>query len=397
MMNSDSVFQRIFNIAGTPKRLFKIALIPKDDRHFKTVCVYALHPHYNYGVKKGLEKARGTGKKQFNATTWKILNNLKERKLTGNAAKNAVFSYLKSLTPASAELFKMILLKDLRAGISCKTINEVWPNLLPAEFVMKAEDYDPRRVTLPTYVSPKMDGLRATFKSDYNFYSSLGNLMFGYDHLIDVLEPIVGGLDGEMFVPDIPFEKRSGLIRNKKPIPSAEYWVFDIPLYGILEFHVRWKILQELFEKHERTLDLSKVHLMPHHLVTSLDAIEQWYHYYRRLGWEGVMIKNRHHVYRLAKTYDWMKLKPEETVDVKCTGVYEGTGRLVGKLGGILVLFHKQTVRVGSGFSDKERELFWNDPSEIVNWIVEVTITEKTAANSMRHGRFIRRRYDKTA
>lgn len=63
--------------------------------------------------------------------------------------------------------------------------------------------------------------------------------------------------------------------------------------------------------------------------------------------------------------------------------------------GGIVIDFHGVHVRVGSGLSDVQRAIFFQDSTEIIGQTVEVACQEITPAGSMRHPRLKAIRRDK--
>ena len=78
----------------------------------------------------------------------------------------------------------------------------------------------------------------------------------------------------------------------------------------------------------------------------------------------------------------------------------EGTGRLSGKLGALVLGFHGNEVKVGSGFSDEQREKYWEERETIIGTLCEVKYKEissnKTTGNkSLQFPIFIRLREDK--
>jgi DNA ligase-1 len=83
--------------------------------------------------------------------------------------------------------------------------------------------------------------------------------------------------------------------------------------------------------------------------------------------------------YEFGRTWSLMKVKKMSTVDLEVVGYEEGSGRLSGTLGAILVRYKDgNTVKVGSGFSDELRALIWTEPSDIIGKIVEVQFFEET-------------------
>jgi DNA ligase-1 len=96
-------------------------------------------------------------------------------------------------------------------------------------------------------------------------------------------------------------------------------------------------------------------------------------------GGEGVMINLLDSPYRFTRCWDIMKVKKFQSLDLEVIGVEEGSGRLAGTLGAILVRYKGgNTVRVGSGFSDEERALYWADPSLILHKVCEIKYFEST-------------------
>jgi ATP-dependent DNA ligase len=146
-------------------------------------------------------------------------------------------------------------------------------------------------------------------------------------------------------------------------------------------------------------------------------------------GLEGAMVKDPRGFYEKKKSYSWMKLKAEETIDLFITGFFngeEGT-KYENMMGGAIVDHDGVEVRVGGGWSDEEREQLWKDwchDADIVGvdplvgfkkgWstsfesiqrhahrfkflgrMLEIKFNEVTPDGSLRHPRKIRFRDDK--
>jgi hypothetical protein len=88
-----------------------------------------------------------------------------------------------------------------------------------------------------------------------------------------------------------------------------------------------------------------------------------------------------------------IKVKDEITIDIRVTGVTEGTGKHSGKLGAMITEYGN----VGTGLDDKTREELWAKhlKGELVGEIIECSFMEWTPAKKMRHPRFKRVRWDK--
>lgn len=91
-----------------------------------------------------------------------------------------------------------------------------------------------------------------------------------------------------------------------------------------------------------------------------------------------------------------IKLKNIVDLDLEVTHVYEGEGKHKGKLGALGVRFAGGvTLRVGTGFSDLEREAWWRDSLDIKGRIVRVVGMKDSGKGSIREPRFKGIRWDK--
>lgn len=134
-MNSCDIFKLIEQIASTSSKNEKLALVKANigDTDFLRVLKAALDPTVTYGMAKRPEITLSDLPRfhQFDAGTWEILTDMAARKLTGNAAIEAVRGEMMALTEDSAELFWRIIAKDLRAGFSAETVNKAQSGTIP--------------------------------------------------------------------------------------------------------------------------------------------------------------------------------------------------------------------------------------------------------------------------
>lgn len=131
---------------------------------------------------------------------------------------------------------------------------------------------------------------------------------------------------------------------------------------------VRKDELFEIWPKTDKRIVLSFADASKDLTATFLSALSH--------GFEGLVID---------QTY---KLKRAETHDVIVTAVLPGKGKHAGRMGALMTTKGK----VGTGFTDKDRDEDWK-PGDVI----EVECMELTAAGKMRKPRFIRRRWDKPA
>ncbi len=93
-------------------------------------------------------------------------------------------------------------------------------------------------------------------------------------------------------------------------------------------------------------------------------------------GYEGIMVKDPEAPYECKRAFHWLKVKPFIEVTLTIVGWEEGTGKNAGKLGAWLMEGEddgkKIRVNCGGGFSDKEREDFWNSREKFRGFLGEV-------------------------
>lgn len=110
-----------------------------------------------------------------------------------------------------------------------------------------------------------------------------------------------------------------------------------------------------------------------------LHLLEVELNYY---GNEGLVLYN-------LDSGEMIKVKPKYSVDIRVTGLIEGTGKFKCLLGA----FQTKYGKVGTGFSHLDRYNMYSE--DLIGSIIEVTYMEKTSGGRLRHPVFQRLRWDK--
>ena len=402
---------------------------------FLGLAVATYNPLVTWGVKQvpstnGITEAENPWS-DFNT----MLGDLHHRRLTGGAAKNAIQEMSGRFTSHEWNtVCAAVLRKDLRAGISEKTINKItrgtqWQ--VPVFSCQLATSCDSRpEMTGVKRLEPKLDGVRVlmvcTVGQDISTavsYSRNGKIFENFtaieSSIIDNLHKIAGltghtsfVLDGE--VVGNSFQELMRQARRKEGADASDsvFHIFDfVPLNDFVKGLCRANLDLRLgyLKKIEGVLGTTtNVKLLPSILV-DLDTAagaDQFRRYCNDMvasGFEGVMIKDLDAPYECKRTTHWLKYKPVTTVDLEVVDVEEGTGRNVGRLGALVCAGNDGgrdiQVNVGSGFSDVERDSFWVDRSLVIGRTVEImcdVITQnQDGTYSLRFPRFVRFRDDK--
>lgn len=110
---------------------------------------------------------------------------------------------------------------------------------------------------------------------------------------------------------------------------------------------------------------------------TDISVIEPLLNEANEKGWEGLML-NKNTVWKNKRNNGILKVKSFKHADILCTGVVEGDGKYKGTLGLIKCDYKGYELGVGSGFTDSQRNFFWNNPDEIVGKIVQIKYKGET-------------------
>lgn len=337
-----------------------------------------------------------------------LLEVLNARTLTGNAAINAVEGLLAVCTEKEQKWYSRVLKKDLRCGISVKSANKAGFNI-PVFEVMLATDGNKCKkleeiVNAGVYVSPKLDGYRCLAIKKGNhaaLYSRNGTYYTNFPQIVEALESIPGDfvLDGEIMSDDFQSMQKSAFASVRgTTVGDVKFHIFGfIPVdewdSGTFQTNTadRIALMDKWFEKHDNDM-LVRVQQVYTQIVDDIYSLES---HFISEGYEGAMILPNIPYYKDRKANALMKFKRMETMDVEILDVYEGEGKNVGKMGGLVVLQDNgETCKVGSGFTDQDREDIWADPESVIGRVAEISYQELTADNIMRFPIFTRYRTD---
>jgi DNA ligase-1 len=373
-----------------------------------------------------------------------LLTKLSKREITGNAALTAIDNISERFDSIEWNTFcAPVIRRDLRAGISDKTINKICKKTeyeIPIFGCQLATNSEGRPEMKGTKrLEPKLDGVRALFMvipSDDGevttiCYSRNGKQFDNFGHIeeqirdnfiplvracagVDQGRSLVDGfvLDGEVI--GNTFQELMRQARRKSDVQADDsvFNIFDIvPLADFRRGHWNAQLRKRiaLLDAMRPVVDtMENVELLPHIMVdldtaAGKDQLERYAKDNVNAGFEGIMIKNMDAPYQCKRSTDWMKWKPTITVDLEVVGVEEGTGRNQGRLGALVCAGEDDgkfiSVNVGSGFSDTDRDTYWADSRFIIGKTAEIlcdVITQnQDGTYSLRFPRFVRFRDDK--
>ena len=390
-------------------RLYKQSVLNKykDDEIVKKYLQIAFDPYKVYGIstKKLNKKLFGTSDSGV-STVFDLFDYL-EAHNTGTAVDILVcqemLDSVSAIDRECAELLKTLICKDLSIGCDSKTINKEMPNLIKTFSCMLAQKYfeKPEKLQGKTFaITTKLDGFRLIALKDTSgnvkFYSRVGQLIEGLVEIEEELKnyfPNNFALDGELTISnyfEMPskdaYKAASKIIRLKGDTPKTglTYRVFDCMTADEFTSQKCSKTYDErraILDTFADRVDLKHIDVL-HVLYRGDDTakVTEWLDKITAANGEGCMVNICTAEYHWSRSWDIMKVKKFNSLDLEVVDVEEGSGRLAGTLGAIHVRYKDgNIVKVGSGFSDEERKLFWNSPDLIINKIVEIKYFEESS------------------
>ena len=398
----------------------------RDDTYFKRFLYFALNPMLTYNIsKKSTDKLMA--EENFDGQKLIFFNDIFEccehlSRLRGmdDATLRQVKMLLNVKYPERDErnLYIQLLSKKVRLGIAAKTINKIIPNLIPEWKVQQAytvEKY-PLKEGTEFWLTQKLNGARATLYEGQLLARS-GMPYKGLEHITDALSWLrVAGFvaDGELTLKDKgdlsdneAFRVSTGILNSDNVNKTVIcYTIFDmIPVKDFdalkpqVTYRYRRDILNQFAERIADTDGAVKVLPVLYH-GTDQSKIEELLEQMVREDKEGLMI-NTDAPYRRTRHKGILKVKKFYTMDLPIIRCEEGTGRLSGTLGAFVLKYKENEVKVGSGFTDEQREQFWNNRDDMEGLLCEVKYKEisqdkGTGLESLQFPVFVGIRTDKT-
>lgn len=336
-----------------------------------------------------------------------VANACAQRHITGNTAIDAMHSVFENVSVEEEHWMRKILKKHLAIGASTKTINKVFPGLIPTFEVSLAQKFEEKRLVgkIEIAVEPKLDGIRcfAIVEGDEaHLYARSGKAISNFDSTIgEELSKLPDGCyDGEIMGEDFISLMRQAYRKENVVTDGTYLSLFDyVPM-------AEWKSRKSemscqdrytaLYDNLRSIEDAKYLKLVPRYIVPAdFRSIMTWHDEFVQKGHEGAMVKDLEAPYKFGRGPEVMKLKAFHDVDLKIERLLEGTGRHSEKLGSVVVNYQGVEVQVGSGFSDDLREQIWEDPDSFVGRMIEVRYQEVTPDGSLRFPTFVCFRNDR--
>ena len=321
-------------------------------------------------------------------------------------------------TSEEKETFKKLVCKNYPMGVDYRTINKVFPNLIPCYEVMLADKYldlnENKRNKLfrkgrDFCIQEKLDGFRCTAWKEngiVKLISRQGKLITGLVDIENVIKELPFDnfvLDGELLLTDrenVPSkmqykatskivstkdEEKHGITLNVFDMISVKEWNSKNCLY---DYETRYGNLMDLVEK----INSYSLQRVPNIVVTDdIFKIDSCLKHAQKKNWEGVMVRFMDSKYEWKRSDNLLKVKPMQEMDVIIKDYEEGSNSYTGMLGAFICeinhpKFGNIKTKVGGGYSEDERKLFWKNRKKMIGRVISIQyfeVTENSGTNQL--------------
>lgn len=322
----------------------------------------------------------------------------------------------------AAELAIAIVTQDLQIGVTAKTLNAVYgDNFIPTVGCMlgtKVDKMPDHRIIWPCIVTEKLDGVRRILikeKGVSRLYSRSGHEDTG---LVEILEeakylPDNRVYDGELLsignfkdsvalrqatnsIANLKGEKRGLIFHIFDMLPVEEFYAGKSEDSALVrKFLLGATLMDESIQDLgvddwprfiagygiHRTLDFIKpVPILG--VVNNMKEVEPIVATIWENGGEGVMLNTVSGFYEIRRSKHLLKVKHTEEHVLQVIDIAEGMGKYEDMMGSLIVDYKGTKLGVGSGFTDDERFIIWNNPSQFIGKFIEIdTFGESTNQN----------------
>ena len=408
-----SVTQILKDIKSTAGSNAKKEILQQNSENelLKRILQYGLDPFTPFNIVK-VPKVKNRVLASGEASRWNAFFDVADacasRNLSGNAAIDTMCVVFGCVAPEEEQWMRKILKKHLAIGASTKTINKVFPGLIPTFEVALAQKFEEKRLAgkEKVGVEPKLDGIRCfaiVEDEEALLYARSGKLITNFDDTIgEELSQLGDGCyDGEIMGKDFIALMRQAY-RKENVITEGTY----LALFDFLPLE-EWKSRSAVMSCQDRYAELGQrirdvgegclcIRRVQRYIVAANYPIIKGMHdEVVAMGYEGAMVKDLDAAYKFGRGPELQKLKAFHDVDLKIERLVEGTGKHSGKLGSVVVDYNGVKVQVGSGFSDDLRETIWAAPNDFVGRMIEVRYQEVTPDGSLRFPTFVCFRNDR--
>ena len=407
------IARAIYEIQATPGRNDKLTLLEKyaELPGFKETMRFVYDPYIKTGIadKKLMKGIHGMKNEQL--TVYDVIKYFEVNQTGTDDDVHFAWLFINAQeTEQARDLAFAMVTKNLKIGITDTSLNKVYgTDFIPRIGCMLGVPYpeNKHKVKGPFIATEKLDGIRRILvkeKGRCRLYSRSG---IEDEGLVEIIEEVIylpnnTVYDGELlaigtYENSIALRQVTNSIANRKGIRTGvSFNIFDIiPLdefkkgkskynalnrklllgamfgdEGIQYLHDDWAKMIVAFDLGYKFKTIKVVPILG--VINTEEEIAELVAPIWERGGEGIMLNTMEGPYEIKRSNNLLKVKYNESLDLKVVDMLEGTNKYKGMMGALIVDYKGYRVGVGSGFSDEERQRFWDNPEEIIGKTIEV-------------------------
>lgn len=330
-------YEIIQELGSTSSSKEKEAILRENQSNklFESVLYFTYEPSLSYYIKKCPERKnpiKGINTLQYALEV--LRRDISTRVVSGAAAKTLLQQVVDSLAPENRVVFRLVVQRDLKCGISATTINKVWPDLITKPPYMRCSTKGD--VNYPAYSELKADGIfcRWFVKGDIiksvTAFTRKGNTLKNLSPLLlnEMSKMQEGVYEGELLIQKdseiLPREIGNGIINSAyihckgdaEGHPITVLWDY-IPLgdYKVGKCNIPREKRLEILESN--ISEMNYVQLVPYKIVNSKqEAIDHSVQLMKQ-GLEGSILKDTKAIWKNGTSKDQIKMKQEVVVELE--------------------------------------------------------------------------------
>lgn len=267
------------------------------------------------------------------------------------------------------------------------------------ELCCRPLDYQGHHHPRRAYAEVKLDGIRCLM-IDGRLVTLEGQPFNAALHCMGGLEELER-LYGEAMMFDAEYVEDGGFDQTLSAFKAGQgtgtLWVFDaVPMREWVRdtsqtpWHERKRVLNERI----MMLDCPWVGGLAAKAVPTEACAKAKFTELRRLGFEGLVVKDADAPYSRARCNAWQRMKPAETIDLQLVEICGDDSRGARKL---ICRDRAGPVTLTAGWNRDVAMSIWKNRNRLVGIGVEVTFSGRTQQGRLRHPRFSRLRLDRTS
>lgn len=392
------IFEQIKNTNSTNDKKTIIAA-NKDNELLKKCLKFLLDDNIVTGISdKKLKKFVGMSGHELN-TFEEIMEYLTDFNSGSDMDIGTMQGFIESQPKEYRNFYSQMITKKYRIGCDKKIVNSVIPKLIPTWDVQQAypiSDKNKPKDGELFFLSQKLNGNNCGWYKG-QLISRQGKPFKGLDHIIKDIKRLPKiekfFINGELIRKNYDnlsdndnFQIGTGIINSddsdKSCIKFVIYEVIPVEEFENGESKLSYKARRETLLNPLTTaisrLDTDNLEVVPIiYEGTDQSVIQPLLDKADKDGWEGLML-NKDTKWKNKRNNGILKIKSFKHADVLCTDIVEGDGKYKGTLGLIKCDYKGYELGVGSGFTDEQRNYYWNNPNEIVGKIVQIKFKGET-------------------